>query len=616
MNPGKTVPTADVTATRHVYTALRRQQELLVVVAARLARDEALRRAVQAKSTVALSSEGTLNPANRAFSPTARVPCLHDGDDRRLGFARDRRIPGRAASGHVAGGRRRAGVGALDLRARCIRASRALRNEMTMCIRERVDVRPWSDGARARHRARDRDLERKRGAASARAGRIFAARSRWPTRSTRRSRFASRPTAWSPAGAAGDYLQALLAHPFLREWEAAALAETAIIEADEPRIIYRDKIAARRGAASDARDGSGARRRLRRRGSARRRRRETPLRIRGGGTKDFYGERARGRRARHARLRRHRRLRSDRARDHRARRHAARRRSKARCARAARCSRSSRRVSARVRRSAAPSPRDCPGPRRPYAGAVRDIVLGVRMFDGTRRGPRVRRPGDEERRGLRRVAADDRRARHARRASPKSRSSACRCRKAEATRVFECAADEAIRLRQRMGRQPLPLSATCYHAGRLAVRLSGAAPAVRRRDAQTRRRRRCRRRRVLGGRARSHASRSSSRRARRARRCGGCRSRSTAPYADLGGEQLIEWGGALRWLAASERTDPARVRAWAAATRRPCDAVSRAPTRRAGAFHPLAATLLALHRRLKAVFDPARHPQSRPAVSG
>ena len=47
-----------------------------------------------------------------------------------------------------------------------------------------------------------------------------------------------------PAGAAGDYLAALLAHPFLREWEAAALAETTIIDADEPRILYRDRLRA------------------------------------------------------------------------------------------------------------------------------------------------------------------------------------------------------------------------------------------------------------------------------------------------------------------------------------------------------------------------------------
>ena len=48
----------------------------------------------------------------------------------------------------------------------------------------------------------------------------------------------------APEGAAGTYLAELLAHPLLREWEAAALAETAVVEADEPRIVYRDKLAA------------------------------------------------------------------------------------------------------------------------------------------------------------------------------------------------------------------------------------------------------------------------------------------------------------------------------------------------------------------------------------
>jgi glutathione S-transferase len=45
-----------------------------------------------------------------------------------------------------------------------------------------------------------------------------------------------------PTGIAGDYLAALLAHPFVREWEAAAMAETEIIAADEPRLLYRDPI--------------------------------------------------------------------------------------------------------------------------------------------------------------------------------------------------------------------------------------------------------------------------------------------------------------------------------------------------------------------------------------
>ncbi len=47
-----------------------------------------------------------------------------------------------------------------------------------------------------------------------------------------------------PAGAAGAYLAALLGHPFVREWEAAALAETVVIDADEPRVLYRDHLKA------------------------------------------------------------------------------------------------------------------------------------------------------------------------------------------------------------------------------------------------------------------------------------------------------------------------------------------------------------------------------------
>ncbi len=48
----------------------------------------------------------------------------------------------------------------------------------------------------------------------------------------------------APQGDAVPYLAALLAHPFLREWEAAALAEPTMVDADEPRLLYRDKIRA------------------------------------------------------------------------------------------------------------------------------------------------------------------------------------------------------------------------------------------------------------------------------------------------------------------------------------------------------------------------------------
>ncbi|MBK7793126.1 MAG: hypothetical protein IPJ62_11805 [Betaproteobacteria bacterium] len=76
----------------------------------------------------------------------------------------------------------------------------------------------------------------------------------------------------------------------------------------------------------------------------------------------------------------------------------------------------------------------------------------------------------------------------------------------------------------------------------------------------------------------------------------------TAPYTDLGGEQLIEWGGALRWLARAG-TRPAEAARVGGRARRARDAVPR-DEQGAGVFQPLADTLLGLHRRLKAVFDP------------
>ena len=54
------------------------------------------------------------------------------------------------------------------------------------------------------------------------------------------------------------------------------------------------------------------------------------------------------------------------------------------------------------------------GPGRPWLGSVRDAVLGVRVVNGLGPVPRVRRTGAEERCRLRRVTAHDRRFRHAR----------------------------------------------------------------------------------------------------------------------------------------------------------------------------------------------------------
>ena len=242
------------------------------------------------------------------------------------------------------------------------------------------------------------------------------------------------------------------------------------------------------------------------------------------------------------------------------------------------------------------------GPRRPYAGAMRDIVLGVRMLDG--QGEDLAFGG----RVMKNVAGFD---------LPRVMTGALgtlglltevslKCvplPKIEATRVLECSVDDAIRLTNEWGGKPLPVSATCHSAGRLAVRLSGAAPAV---DAATGK---------IGGTAQVDGGafwesiREQTHTYFAAARATGAplwrlSVKATAPYADLGGEQLIEWSGALRWLVAGERTDPAQVRIWARDNGGHAT-LFRAADKSVGAFHPLPDTLHALHRRLKATFDPA-----------
>jgi glycolate oxidase FAD binding subunit len=247
------------------------------------------------------------------------------------------------------------------------------------------------------------------------------------------------------------------------------------------------------------------------------------------------------------------------------------------------------------------------GPRRAYAAAVRDVMLGVRLLDGN--GEDLSFGG----RVMKNVAGFD-----------VSRlvagsfgtlgiilEASLKCLplpKAEATRVFELSADQAVQRVNEWGGQPLPLSATCYQQGRLYARFSGASVAV---DAALRR---------CGGTPLADAAsfwaavREQTHEffARRDAEAPLWRIsvQPTAPYADLGGEQLLEWGGALRWLKPSARgSDPARaqeaarLRDWAKrygghAT------LFRSADKTVGVFQPLAAPAMALHRRLKAAFDP------------
>jgi glutathione S-transferase len=180
----------------------------------------------------------------KEFSPSGLVPCVVDTGTNPETVVWD----SLAIAEYMA--ERHAGMWPADARARAWARSicaemhsglRNVRNEMTMCIKERVDVRPWSAGLQ-------RDIDRictiwaetrtRFGSAGGLLFGPFCAADAFygPVA------FRFRTYGVTPGGAADAYLAALLAHPYLREWEQAALAETEIIEADEPRLIYRDKI--------------------------------------------------------------------------------------------------------------------------------------------------------------------------------------------------------------------------------------------------------------------------------------------------------------------------------------------------------------------------------------
>jgi glutathione S-transferase len=191
---------------------------------------------------VPIMLRGTYNPDNRAFSPTALVPALHDDaihvwDSLAIGEYLAERHPGMWPADPVAR------AWARSITAEMHSGFATLRNDMTMCIRERLDVRPWADGLTtniARVEEIWNESRRQFGKGDAFLCGAFSLADAFYAPVA----FRFQTYGVQPAGAGGAYLAALLAHPFLRQWEKAALAETTIIDADEPRILYRDKLKA------------------------------------------------------------------------------------------------------------------------------------------------------------------------------------------------------------------------------------------------------------------------------------------------------------------------------------------------------------------------------------
>ena len=239
---------------------------------------------------------------------------------------------------------------------------------------------------------------------------------------------------------------------------------------------------------------------------------------------------------------------------------------------------------------------NCSGPARPWSGAVRDAVLGVKLLTGS--GECLNFGG----RVVKNVAGYDVSRLQAGALGSLGAITEVSLKVMPATEAtqtlgLELDAETALGHITRSAREPMPLTGACWLDGRLFLRLSGAAAAV---DASAR---------SLGGDAVApadapwHALREFSAGAQ----AGGeplwrVSLAGNAPLPSGAAPLLIDWGGALRWFAA-DGFDAFRYAGehgghaslwWPGADWQGETA------------QPLSPTLQALHQRLKLAFDPER----------
>ncbi|TDY04209.1 glycolate oxidase subunit GlcE [Thiohalophilus thiocyanatoxydans] len=236
------------------------------------------------------------------------------------------------------------------------------------------------------------------------------------------------------------------------------------------------------------------------------------------------------------------------------------------------------------------------GPRRAYAGAARDFVLGCKLING--QGEILQFGGEV----MKNVAGYDVSRLMAGalgtlgvllevslKVLPRAES--------EQTVVLETSDAEAIERMNGWARKPLPITATCYDGASLYVRLAGTQSTIRAA------------RKVIGGeempptrtwwnklKEQQHAFFSSSKPLWRLSLA------SNTPPIKLDGKWLYEWGGAQRWLVSEEPAE--RIR-------RAVEKVDGHATLYRGAgnievFHPLPEAMMKVQRNLKQAFDPER----------
>ena len=233
------------------------------------------------------------------------------------------------------------------------------------------------------------------------------------------------------------------------------------------------------------------------------------------------------------------------------------------------------------------------GPRRPWAGALRDAVLGVTLING--KGETLRFGG----RVMKNVAGYD-----------VSRLMAgslgtlgvildaavkvLPCPETEITLSQTCDTATALARLAAWGRLPLPISATIHGDGRLMLRLSGTVSGVRAARAR------------VGGDEMNHEVWREVREQTLQFFHGDTplwrmSLPPATPMLALSGEPVMEWGGALRWL----RSDAPAATIFAAASAAGGHAaLFRHHDGGGEVFAPLAPALMSLHRRVKAAFDP------------
>jgi glycolate oxidase FAD binding subunit len=227
------------------------------------------------------------------------------------------------------------------------------------------------------------------------------------------------------------------------------------------------------------------------------------------------------------------------------------------------------------------------GPRRPYAGAARDYVLGCRVLTG--KGDVLHFGGEVMKNvtgalGTLGVLLDI-----SLKVLPRPA--------AETTMQLSLSAEQAIETMNYWAGQPVPLSAACHDGESLYLRLSGATSAVAQAEKQ------------IGGervlqaetfwhsvREHTHPFFEDERPLWRLSLAAG------HPSLAIEGKTLLDWGGAQRWLGSS--ASPASIRHVVAAAGGHATWF-RQHTTNAEIFHPLPTPLQQLHQRLKQTFDPA-----------